>query len=191
MMAATGEAQVTLARPDVGAEPMAVIIMGVSGCGKSTLGTRVAAALGCPFLEGDAFHSPAAIAKMASGHPLSDEDRRPWLARLGEALGEAARADGVAVAACSALKQAYRDRLCAAAAMPIRFVLLDADRRELARRLEKRRGHYMPVSLLDSQLDTLERPAPDEHALVLAAGGTPDAILRATLAWLGGPPADR
>lgn len=161
--------------------------MGVSGSGKSTLGARVAAALGCPFLEGDTFHTPAAIAKMSAGHPLDDEDRWPWLARLGEALGAAVASGGLGVAACSALKRSYRERLTEAVKAPVRFVLLDESAEELARRLENRPGHYMPVSLLESQLDTLERPGPDEPALALDASQPPDALCRATLAWLRQP----
>lgn len=105
---------------------------------------------------------------MRAGHPLEDTDRWPWLDRLGAAIGEAVHSDGMAVAACSALKRSYRARLERAAGVPLLFVLLDGDRSELARRLAGRKGHYMPPSLLDSQLATLERPAADENAMVLA-----------------------
>lgn len=165
--------------------PLAVIVMGVSGSGKSTLGARLAAALRCPFLEGDLFHAATAVARMRAGHPLTDEDRWPWLDRLGAAVGRVVAADGVAVAACSALKRSYRERLAAAIDVPVRFVLLDGGRDELARRLEARAGHYMPASLLASQLATLERPAADEPALVLAADRPTPQACAEVLAWLG------
>ena len=99
--------------------PAAVVVMGVCGCGKSTIGQGIATAMHVSFLEGDAFHPAANVAKMAAGIPLDDADRWPWLDRLGKALGHAAREKGGAVAACSALKRIYRDRLRAAAAVPL------------------------------------------------------------------------
>jgi gluconokinase len=162
---------------------MALVIMGVSGSGKSTLGALIAKALGCRFLEGDAFHDAAAVAKMAAGHPLSDEDRWPWLDRVGAALGEEVAADGVAVAACSALKRVYRDRLSVAVPAPVRFVLLDNSREELARRVSNRPGHYMPATLLDSQLATLERPGPDEPAIILGTDRPPRRLCEEALDW--------
>ena len=165
--------------------PLAVIVMGVSGSGKSTLGVRLALALDCPFLEGDGFHSEQAIAKMRTGHALDDADRWPWLDRVGHALGAAAHASGCAVATCSALKRRYRDRLAiAAAGARLRFVLLDTGHEELLHRLELRRAHYMPASLLDSQLDTLERPAPDEPVLTLDSSHEPDELCRTAITWL-------
>ncbi|WP_082458251.1 gluconokinase [Sphingomonas sp. Leaf10] len=141
--------------------------MGVCGCGKSTLMRHLGKALGCVGFEGDSFHGEANVAKMRAGHPLNDLDRWPWLDRLGAAIGEAVRSDGIAVAACSALKRSYRERLEQAAGVPLMFILLDGDRAAFAERLSRRRGHYMPPSLLDSQLATLERPAADENAVVL------------------------
>jgi gluconokinase len=165
--------------------------MGVSGSGKSTLGEALADALGCSFLEGDTFHAAASIAKMRAGKPLDDADRWPWLDRLGAAMGAAATREGVAVAACSALKRAYRERLAAAAGVPVRFVLLDVNRAELQDRMDARQAHYMPASLLDSQLATLERPGPDEDVLVLD-GARPVAPLAAeALGWLGADAAHR
>lgn len=161
--------------------------MGVSGSGKSTLATHLAQLLGCPMLEGDAFHSPSSIAKMQSGHALDDADRWPWLDRLGTALGEAAldaEPPRIAVAACSALKRSYRDRLAAASRVPLSFVLLDTGHDEIARRLATRTGHYMPPSLLDSQFATLERPTADENAVLLNAAQTPDALATAVFTWL-------
>ncbi|WP_242140176.1 gluconokinase [Sphingomonas sp. TREG-RG-20F-R18-01] len=163
---------------------MAVVIMGVSGSGKSTLGTVLAQALGAPFVEGDSFHDAAAVAKMRSGHPLDDADRWPWLDRLGAAVGAAVRAEGVAVVACSALRRIYRDRLIAAIGQPTRFVLLDDTPAQLHQRMAARAGHYMPPSLLDSQLATLERPAADEAAMTLDASASPEALCAAATAWL-------
>lgn len=164
--------------------PHAVIVMGVSGSGKSTLGAMLADALHARFLEGDAFHSAAAVAKMRSGAPLDDADRWPWLDRLGAAIDAEVRANGLAVAACSALRRSYRDRLNAAIAAPARFILLDVPADELRRRLADRPGHYMPGSLLASQLDTLERLAPDEAAITLDASVAPEQLCRAALDWL-------
>jgi gluconokinase len=164
--------------------PLAVIVMGVSGCGKSTLGAQLAGMLDAPFLEGDAFHDPAAIAKMRAGKPLTDEDRWPWLDRLGLAIGEALGAHGAAVAACSALRGSYRQRLRDAVGGPICFVLLDNSREELMRRMTGRPDHYMPASLLDSQLSLLERPEAYETATVLDGAGSTEALCEAAMAWL-------
>ncbi len=162
----------------------AIVVMGVSGSGKSTLAALLADRLGCPLIEGDEFHSAANVAKMAAGHPLDDADRWPWLDRVGLAVGAAAQR-GIAVAACSALKRRYRERLQAASDVPLLFVLLDTGADELVRRLTERAGHYMPASLLDSQLATLERPAPGERALTLDAARTPDALCADVLAAIG------
>lgn len=169
-----------------GMKASAVVVMGVSGSGKSTLGELLARKLDCPFLEGDQFHDEAAVAKMRAGRPLSDEDRRPWLDRVGQAIGMAVRSDGVAVAACSALRRRYRDQLREAIGVPARFVLLDSGRDELMRRLLNRPHHYMPASLLDSQLATLERPDLDEAAIALDACAAPEQLCDTALAWLRG-----
>ena len=158
--------------------------MGVSGSGKSTLGVLLAQALDCPFLEGDDFHDAAAIAKMSAGQPLTDADRWPWLDRLGRAMDQTLASGGIVVAACSALRRGYRDRLRAAIAAPTRFILLDVGPDELRRRLDHRTGHYMPASLLDSQLAALERPAEDEAAATLTVGAPPEQLRDAVLAWL-------
>lgn len=163
----------------------AVIIMGVSGSGKSTLASLLAERLACPFLEGDTFHSEANVAKMRGGEPLTDADRWPWLDRLGTAIGAAARAENMAVAACSALKHVYRDRLRAAIGLPATFVLLEAKREELMRRLNSRPGHYMPSSLLDSQLTLLERPDSDEQSLTLDSMLAPADLADRVMQWLG------
>jgi len=135
------------------------VVMGVSGSGKTTVGAALAEALGLRFVDGDALHPAANVAKMAAGIPLDDADRAPWLDAIGAVL-----AGGQVVVACSALKRAYRDRL-RAAAPGLQLVFLDGGPALLASRMTARPGHFMPASLLDSQLATLERPEPGEHAL--------------------------
>ena len=162
----------------------AVVVMGVAGCGKSTVGRDLAERLHCLFLEGDQFHPPANVAKMSRGTPLEDADRWPWLDELGRGLGTAARDAGSAVAACSALKRTYRDRLAAAAAMPIRFVHLTGTHALLAARMLARADHFMPATLLDSQLATLEPLQPDESSVALNVEQPPRQLLEAALQWL-------
>jgi gluconokinase len=164
-----------------GVTPLAIIVMGVAGSGKSTLGSLLAHAIACPFLEGDDFHAPEAIAKMRSGEPLTDEDRWPWLDRIGADLRLAVGSSGVAVAACSALKRAYRDRLRQAIGFAVQFVLLEAGRDELRRRLTDRTGHYMPAGLLASQIDALEPPERDEPVIRLDAQQPPDVLCEQVL----------
>lgn len=142
----------------------AIVVMGVSGCGKSTLGRALADALGWRFVEGDALHPPENIAKMAAGISLDDEDRRPFLENVAAALAEH-RVIGV-VAACSALKRGYRDMLRTRAG-ELTFVLPVLKRDALLSRMTERDGHFMPASLLDSQLATLERPGSDEQAILV------------------------
>lgn len=163
----------------------AIVAMGVSGCGKSTLIEHLAAHLACPALEGDDYHAAASIAKMRAGQPLADSDRWPWLDRLGAAIGTAVADNGVALAACSALKRSYRERLEQAAGVPLLFVLLDGQPEEIADRLATRTGHYMPPSLLGSQFAALERPMPDERALVLHCYGPVEQLCSEVLAWAG------
>jgi gluconokinase len=133
---------------------MIVVVMGVSGSGKTTLGKLLAERLGCEFLDGDDFHPPENVAKMTAGTPLADEDRWPWLERLNALLRE--RHD--AVLACSALKEAYRERL-AAGLKRCEVVFLKGDFDLIRARLEERRHRYMPATLLQSQFATLEPPA--------------------------------
>lgn len=151
-----------------------IIVMGVSGCGKSTYGAARAAATGATFIEGDALHGAANVAKMRAGQPLTDADRWPWLARIAEAVN-AALGQGPVIATCSALRRAYRDALRAGIAAPVRFVLLDVPVDELRRRVAARPGHFMPAALLDSQLATLEWPGADEDVEVVrvSSGSAP------------------
>ena len=140
---------------------LAIVVMGVSGSGKSTVGAALAEALHIDFFDGDALHAPESVARMRDGIALTDADRWPWLDRIGALLADAAgHPRGVAVA-CSALRRTYRDRL-RAAVPALRFVFLDGSAELIASRVGGRSGHYMPSSLLDSQLATLERPAASE-----------------------------
>jgi gluconokinase len=144
-----------------------LIVMGVSGCGKSSVGEAIAEHFGVPFIEGDAMHPPENIAKMSAGTPLNDDDRWPWLDTLAQRLGRETLEHGGAVASCSALKIAYRDRLQAGSSRQTRFIFLNCARETLERNQSKREGHFMPPSLLDSQLATLEPPFREERAIVI------------------------
>jgi gluconokinase len=169
-------------------EPLIIVVMGVAGSGKTSLGGALADRLGVPFIEGDAHHPKCNVEKMAAGVPLTDEDRWPWLDQLGRALASAAGRHGSVVGACSALRRVYRERLSAAAGLPISFVCLAGGGELIAKRLRHRSGHFMPVSLLKSQLALLELPAPEEAAVVLPlSAAIPDLIDR-TLGWLAIPP---
>ena len=139
---------------------MMVIVMGVCGCGKTTVGRALAKELGYEFLDADDFHPAANVAKMAQGVALADDDRWPWLDAIVAAMREQAARGSGAVIACSALKEAYRDRLRrgVGAVDEIRIVYLEGDAATIASRLASRSGHYMPASLLDSQFAALEEP---------------------------------
>jgi gluconokinase len=148
------------------AGPRVIVLMGVSGCGKSTTGTRLSKILGWPFRDADTFHPPGNIAKMSQGLPLTDEDRWPWLAAIAQWIGEQLTAGQSAIVSCSGLKRAYR-RQIAGGRTGVQFVHLKGSMELIAERLGRRRRHFMPSSLLQSQFDALEEPAPDEHALVV------------------------
>ncbi len=136
------------------------VVMGVSGCGKTTVGMELADRLGCPFYDGDDFHPPENVAKMASGIPLNDVDRRPWLARLHDLLAGHAAQGETAVLACSALKQKYREQLRVNNATC--FIFLRGSFDLIWQRMQARQNHYMKAEMLQSQFDTLEMPDPDE-----------------------------
>jgi gluconokinase len=161
----------------------AVIVMGVSGCGKTSAGIALAERLGLGFIEGDRLHPAANIARMSAGIPLEDADRWPWLDAIGRAL--AARPGGT-VASCSALKRAYRERLRSAAGRDLRFVFLELSRPELERRMHLREGHFMPATLLASQLAALEPPTGEPGVLTLNGAAALDDIVGAAASWLRG-----
>jgi len=150
--------------------PRSVVVMGVSGTGKSTIGRALAEALGIPFVEGDDLHPEVNRAKMAAGIPLTDDDRAPWLDAV------AAELRRPVVVACSALKRRYRDRL-REAAPDLELVYLHGAAELLAARMEGREGHFMPTSLLWSQLDTLEEPGGDEEPIGVDVALRPDEIV--------------
>ena len=139
------------------------VVMGAAGAGKTLIGSRLAGTLGIPFVDGDDHHPPENVAKMAAGIPLTDEDRAGWLRALAARIAEARAKDEGIVVACSALKRAYRDVL-RTGDPDVRFIHLEARKPLLVERVGRRRAHFMPPALVDSQLATLEPPDPDEHA---------------------------
>jgi gluconokinase len=163
--------------------PPAIVTMGVSGSGKTTVGEALAQRLGVTFRDADEFLPRANVEKMAAGVALDDDDRLPWLDAIGRAIAEADPSRPIVVS-CSALKRAYRDRIRWQAGRPVDFVFLHGDRETLKQRMGGRKGHFMPLSLLDSQLATLESPAPDERAIAVSIEQPVDAIVENVLAVL-------
>jgi len=157
------------------------VVMGVSGCGKSAIGGALAQQLHVPFLEGDAYHTPANVAKMSAGTPLTDDDRAGWLQALHDEIRAAREAGAGVVLSCSALKRRYRD-LLRAADPALRFAHLDGSRALILSRMEGRAGHYMPTSLLDSQLAALEPLGADEAGITLDIAATPADLVAAIVA---------
>jgi gluconokinase len=157
------------------------VVMGVSGSGKSLIGASLARALGIEFVEGDEYHPAENVERMSRGIPLTDDDRAGWLHALAMRIREAKDAGTGLVMTCSALKRSYRDVLRAEAG-ELRFVFLRGPRALIADRLAERRGHFMPASLLDSQLATLEEPAPDEEAWVCDIRESPQDLVAALVA---------
>jgi gluconokinase len=151
------------------ARPSVIVVMGVSGSGKTTVGAMLTGRLGWEFAEGDEFHSAANVAKMRSGTPLDDADRWPWLAAIAARIDDWRRTGRHGVVACSALKRAYR-KILIGERPDVALVYLRGDKNVIHDRLAARQGHYMPASLLESQLATLEEPGPDEHAVAIEAG---------------------
>ena len=154
---------------------MIVIIFGVSGAGKTTVGKLLARELGWHFLEADDFHPAANIKKMRSGHPLTDEDRWPWLEALREQIERFLAVEEDAVLACSALKRKYREHL--RVSPDVKLIFLRGDFALIEKQLRGRRGHFMNPELLQSQFADLEEPEPDEDALTIELGRTPQAIV--------------
>ncbi|UFZ03791.1 gluconokinase [Bradyrhizobium ontarionense] len=156
--------------------PHALVIMGVSGSGKSTIGEALGRRLGWRFEDGDSFHPPANVAKMSAGHPLTDEDRRPWLQAIADEIARCRAAGEHVIIACSALKKAYRDILVAGHS-DVRMVYLRGSRELIADRMEHRQGHFMPPGLLASQFATLEAPAAGEHPIAVSIDAPVAAIV--------------
>jgi carbohydrate kinase (thermoresistant glucokinase family) len=157
-----------------------IVVMGPSGAGKSAIGTLLSEALALPFVDADDLHSTANVAKMAAGEPLTDADRQPWLDLVGRTM---AAAEGGVIVACSALRRDYRDRIRRSAPECV-FVHLAGSREVLAGRMAEREGHFMPTTLLDSQLATLEPLEPDEAGLVVGIALRPAEIVARIVAEL-------
>lgn len=164
----------------------AIVIMGISGCGKSTLGRRLSEATGYGFIEGDDLHLPEHVARMAAGTALTDEDRWPWLERIASALKTARDGQGVAgrIVSCSALRRSYRDLLRSRVGGQLLFVFPKVPVDVLRSRLRNRPNHYMPASLLDSQMATLEAPMPDEPVLTIDGEADADQSVALILGFL-------
>jgi carbohydrate kinase (thermoresistant glucokinase family) len=162
-----------------------VAVMGVAGVGKTTIAEALAQKLGWPFRDGDALHPQANVDKMASGQPLNDEDRAPWLAAIGDWFDARAAEGRDGVVSCSALKQAYRDTLRQGRPNLV-FVYLKADQQVVSERLAGRKGHFWPASLLASQYADLEEPDADEPVIVLDAREPIETLVDQAAARLGG-----
>jgi carbohydrate kinase (thermoresistant glucokinase family) len=158
--------------------------MGVAGCGKSTIGQALSDALGWPFRDADTFHPEANVAKMSSGQPLTDADRAPWLAAIAAWIDARQASGEPAIVSCSALKKRYRD-VIVGGRHGVHLVHLAGGLGVIQARMAARQHHFMPLSLLKSQFETLEPPAPDEHAAIVDVAQTPQAIVAEIIADLG------
>ena len=163
---------------------MIILLMGVSGCGKTTVGVNLAANLGWEYQEGDALHPPENILKMSDGIPLNDDDRKPWIAKVSDWIDSYCMAGRDGVISCSALKKSYR-QIIIGNHNDVHLVYLRGTRELLSPRLMQRRGHFMPPDLLESQLELLEEPSADEHAIVVTIDRTPNDVVRSICDCLG------
>jgi gluconokinase len=161
---------------EMSGSPCVLIVMGVAGSGKTTIASRLAERLGWTFEDGDRFHPPANVAKMSAGHPLTDEDRWPWLQAIADEIDSVCGRGGHAVIACSALKRAYRDLLVHGRS-DVRIVFLKGTQSLIADRLARRKGHFMPAGLLDSQFKTLEPPELEERAIAVSIDASVETIV--------------
>ena len=161
---------------DAGKMPCALIVMGVSGSGKSTIADKLAERLRWSYEDGDKFHPASNVAKMSAGHPLTDEDRRPWLRAIADEIDRVCGAGQRAVIACSALKRAYRDILVHGRS-DVRIIYLKGTQELIAQRLAARKDHFMPPGLLDSQFKTLEPPDTRENPVTVSIDAPVDAIV--------------
>jgi gluconokinase len=162
-------------------KPLVYVVMGVSGCGKSSVGAAIAKHLGLAFVEGDSLHPAANVEKMSRGEPLTDTDRIPWLDRIGAEIAASLDNGQGLVVSCSALKKIYRDRLRAAARLRLIFVFLKGSEALLTSRMATRTGHFMPVSLLQSQLATLEDPSGEDRVLTVPIDGASAEVIEIAL----------
>jgi gluconokinase len=175
---------------DVNKMPCALIVMGVSGSGKSTIGEALARRIAWSFEDGDKFHPASNVAKMSAGHPLTDDDRWPWLLAIADEIDRVCLAGEHAVIACSALKRAYRDVLVHGRS-DVRIVFLDGSERLIADRLVERKGHFMPPGLLASQFRTLEPPDVSENPVTVSIDASIEIIVGNIINQLGLGSADR
>src|ERR1700692_2556186 len=161
---------------ETGENPCALVVMGVSGSGKSTIADKLAERLGWTYEDGDKFHPASNVAKMSAGHPLTDEDRWPWLQAIADEIDRVCESGQHAVIACSALKRAYRDILVHGRS-DVRIIYLKGTQELIASRLALRKGHFMPSGLLDSQFKTLEPPDTRENPVTVSIDAPVDAIV--------------
>src|ERR1700720_3948035 len=161
---------------EVSGTPCALVVMGVSGSGKSTIADKLAERLSWPYQDGDKFHPASNVAKMSAGHPLTDEDRWPWLQAIADEIDRACKAGEHLAVACSALKHSYRDVLVHGRD-DVRIVYLRGTQELIAGRLTERKGHFMPPGLLASQFKTLEPPGPDENPLMVSIDASVEEIV--------------
>lgn len=159
-----------------------ILLMGVSGSGKSTVGELLAKKLNWPYADADSFHSPANVAKMAAGHALNDDDRKPWLESIRAWIDERVDKNEPGVVSCSALKRRYRDVLRRPG---LRIVYLHGSREEIEPRMAARKGHFFKPEMLASQFAALEEPGPDEHAVTVSIEAKPEEIVDSIIAATG------
>jgi gluconokinase len=160
--------------------PSCLVIMGVSGSGKSTVGRLLAERLGWPFRDADSFHPPENIAKMSAGIPLTDADRWPWLEAIAQWIDERRAAGGHGIVTCSALRRAYR-AIIVGDREDVRIVYLEGSFELIAERLARRKDHFMPAGLLQSQFDALEEPGPEERPITVSIAPPPEEVAEAVL----------